>query len=650
MKLIELKLENFQGIKALTLTPGGEDIEIRGDNATGKTTLGNAITWLLYGKPLTDEKGFSPKTLDSNGAEVHNLTHGVDATFENNGEIIQLKKEFKEIWTKKRGTAKNTFSGHTTDYYLNEIPVKESEFTKRIEQICDPERAKILTNPFYFPGELKWNDRRSLLLSVCGDISDDDVIASNKEIALLTTILANGNGGSYPIDDFIKKTKGQMTAINNELASTPSRIDEAEKAKPETENIYRKVFEKEVEDYEGDLRTLETEKLNMENGQVDSTLFVKKSELNKQYSEEYSKYSVSRQKEKNEQVEALSKSAGLVREADNYIKFSLNNFNAAEQKIQAIQKTKQELTGQYKAVKAETWTGSTECPTCGQALPEDKIQEAVAAFNLNKSNRLEKINKQATESCSKNITEKAIEELKNWEMELAKSEAEFPFVEKDHETALSLAVEIPEFETTEISKKLKSAIKVVDDKINAPAENQEEIKRMVEEINATKEKISGLKRKLMNLDMAEVQEARIEELKAQEETLSAEYEKLEGHLFLCEQFIKTKVSLLTESINQRFKNVRFKLFEDQINGGLKEACEVLVPCAEGLVPFASANNAGRINAGIEIIDALSEYWGIEMPLIVDNAESVVELFDTKLQVIKLVVDGQYKKLQINGGK
>jgi len=141
---------------------------------------------------------------------------------------------------------------------------------------------------------------------------------------------------------------------------------------------------------------------------------------------------------------------------------------------------------------------------------------------------------------------------------------------------------------------------------------------------------------------------RIKELEEEEKQLNTTKESLEEMLYLAESFIVAKVELIKQEINGLFKSVQFKLFETQINGAIKEVCEVLVPSDSGLVPFTSANNAGKINAGIEIINILSNHWDVRMPIIVDNAESVTRLAQSNSQIIKLTVDEGCKELKIEG--
>ena len=128
-------------------------------------------------------------------------------------------------------------------------------------------------------------------------------------------------------------------------------------------------------------------------------------------------------------------------------------------------------------------------------------------------------------------------------------------------------------------------------------------------------------------------QAKIEQYKEQEKELAAEYEKAEKILDLCDEYTKLYTNLVSSRINDLFKNVDFTLFETQINGGIVETCEATV----NGVPYSDVNNAGKINAGLDIINVLSEHIGINTPIFIDNAESVNELIEVKSQVIRLTV-------------
>ena len=113
-------------------------------------------------------------------------------------------------------------------------------------------------------------------------------------------------------------------------------------------------------------------------------------------------------------------------------------------------------------------------------------------------------------------------------------------------------------------------------------------------------------------------------------------------IYLAEQFIIVKVNMLNERINQKFKHAKFKLFDKQINGGINEVCEVTY----NGIPYKDLNNAMRINIGLDTINTISAYYGVDAPIFIDNAESVTELFHTDAQQIRFYVSHD-KTLKFN---
>ena len=232
MKIDSLTLQNFQGVRDLTID-FGPDTEIRGDNATGKTTVANAITWLLTGKSLDGEKGYSPKPKGPDGIDIHNLETSVIAdVVMDDGTQVNLKKTISEKWTKKRGTTTEVYTGNTISYWIYGVPNSESEYNKYLDEHFPPDQTKILMNPLFFSQELDWKERRKLLLDVFGDVTQADVIASNGDLKPLGELLKNGDH-IRTVEDFGKIQKEQLKRLNAELDALPDRIDEAEKAIPE---------------------------------------------------------------------------------------------------------------------------------------------------------------------------------------------------------------------------------------------------------------------------------------------------------------------------------------------------------------------------------------------------------------------------------
>jgi len=237
MKILRLSLENFKGVRELTLDLNGRNAEIYGDNATGKTSIADAFTWLMFGRPYEDETEFTPKTRKGEDYS-HNLNHAVECDIEIDGEVVTFRRVYHEVYKKKQGSSVSTLSGNTTDYYINGVPKKEKEYQRYWEEIFEnPEIPKLLTLPHYFSsnpdaGGIHWEKRRAILLEICGDISDSAIMESDKELKALADIV-----GRNTVDEYRKIVKAQMSEVNHKLQFIPARIDEAQKAIPNTPGL-----------------------------------------------------------------------------------------------------------------------------------------------------------------------------------------------------------------------------------------------------------------------------------------------------------------------------------------------------------------------------------------------------------------------------
>src|SRR5690606_16272525 len=132
---------------------------------------------------------------------------------------------------------------------------------------------------------------------------------------------------------------------------------------------------------------------------------------------------------------------------------------------------------------------------------------------------------------------------------------------------------------------------------------------------------------------------RIEELEAEERRLAQEFEELERQLYLTEEFIRTKVRMLEDSINSRIRRARFKLFRQLVNGGVEETCETLL----NGVPWPSINGAGKIQVGLDIINTLANHYGFAPPVFIDDAVTITDIPETTGQQIRLIVSAADKR-------
>ena len=653
MKLLSISLTNFQGVRNAAFELGGEDATIYGANGTGKTTIANAATWLLFGNASTGAKGFDPKTKGPNG-DLHNLEHRVSARIQaEDGRVVMLTKVFHEVYKKKRGSAESEFSGNTIDYAVDGIPAKEKEYAEAVSGFFggDEELMKLLSTPSYFPDRMDWQRRRSLLLQLCGDISDEDVMESSDELNDLSEFLKipGVEGRSYTVEEYRKIAAARKTEINKRLEAIPGRIDEAERAVPDVhgrgEEEAREKLDALLRELEGPCKERQrvlSDSSDAVNRQIATEIKARMVDAKLRYASEESEKNKGVYLEIQDAKKELEQVRDDIRDAERAI-------SSTKLQIKQMRQLRETLMVQYKEAKSSAWDESAGvCPTCHRPLPEEDVQRLREEFNLKKSQRLEEINRRGHEEADKGAIAKLEAEFSAAERMLSKKKDEEREIQEKIKALDDKISPVSSFESTEAYKGFLSELEALEkNKNGAEAARAELLKPLEEHISKLEAEIDEQKRLLMSITLAKSQKERIAELEAEEKALAAEYEAVEHGIYLCEQFVRAKVSMLTERINERFQNVRFQLFQEQINGGVKECCEVLIPSPSGsMVPYPVANNAARINAGLEIIDVVSKHFGVSLPVFVDNAESVTSLIQIAAQVIRLVVSERDEKLRL----
>jgi len=654
MKLLTLKLENFQGLKSEEFNFNGHSASIYGDNATGKTTVFNAMTWLLFGKASTGAKNFTPKTKGQDG-DLHYLDHAAEATFQlQDGRVITLRKVFHEVYKKKRGSATEEFDGHTIDFYIDGVPTKEKEYEATMLSLCggSVEKMKMLTMPDYFPEEMSWDARRKILLEICGDVSDEDVINSTQELKDLPAFLLKPGTTNqyYDVEEYKKIASAKKTEINRQLQEIPGRIDEAQRAIPDITGLDPKAIDKKIQELNKQKSDLEMEKAQALSGDL-TTMAIRKqiSEANTRLAEARATYATKTSSLNEGTYAAINSLKRDQITVANRIQDAKADLERTQRTIERLKSHRESLINDYMAIQKESWDESKEtCPTCHRPLPEEEIQKLREAFNLQKSRRLEQINLQGQRECSKEMITELEEKANTLREQIKKDEQIIEDYELQLKTLQSQLKTPAPFESTEEYAQIMAEIARLREEENNKSGQVEAISaKYTEQIQALNEQIREQEQLKTKIFIAESQKERIAELSAKEKELSKQYEELERGIYLCEVFTKTKVSLLDDKINSKFKSVRFRLFQEQLNGGIKDDCEVMIPTEDGrMVPFTFANNAARINAGLEIIDTLSKHWNLAMPVFIDNAESVTRILKMDTQVIRLVVSEPDKKLRL----
>ena len=632
MKLLKLTVDNIKCFDAFVLEPQGRDMDIYGANGLGKTTIADCGLWLLFGKDSLGRKDFEIKPVDAKGEPIHFLDHRVEGVFEMaGGETLTLERTYKESWETQRGSSTKSFKGHETKFNVNGVPQTDGEYRKRIAAICDEEQFRLLTDPARFLA-LSWQDRRRMLFDVCGDMTDAEVIAASPELADLPALM-----GSHCLADFKKMTEAQRAAAKEERGAIPARIDEANRALPAEDHTD---WAAALKERNVALGKLQNERSSLQAGGKAAELRARIVDIDAERKSIDTEYA---NRENPARTEALKAKRAKGEEAETARSQVLSLERLVTEIDDRLTRQGAQLTAmraEANAERAKTYSGAAECPTCKRALPEEQMQAAVDEFNSAKARRLD-----AMVTAGKKLAAEHEALLKSFEEAKAAvipAEERYAALQAERD-----AIVIPEdvavdplgdpryaelgtqraeavHELNALTADSQSALAEIEDRIISAGDSVAEAQRG---IAAAKQRIDGL--------------VRVKELKAREKELSAQWESLERSLFLCEQFVRAKVRLLTERINERFQRTTFRLFREQINGGLTECCDVLWRENEAL-----PSNGQSVQIGLDIINTLAGHLDFAPPIFVDNAESVTDLPATEGQQLRLVVSKGDKTLRI----
>ncbi|MFT8362949.1 MAG: AAA family ATPase [Sporolactobacillus sp.] len=661
MKRIELKsleLSNFKGIKSFVIDANGSNVDVFGDNATGKTTLFDAFTWLLFDKDSQDKKDFQLKTVDASGAVQHQLNHSVTGTFLVDGKPLELKKVYYEKYTKKRGGDTSEFSGHTTDYYVNSVPSQKKEYEAKVSELVNgnEELFKLLTSPTYFNEQLKgkkskdWEARRAVLLRVCGDISDDEVIDSKKELTALPDVL-----GDHSIEDYRKILAAKRKEINQELDRIPIKIKEAKGLKPDLDGSSEADLKAKADELQEEVNAIDEKIAAIRSGgEIDS----KKNEIRKIEGKQMDMRNHF-QSGVHKQIDAKNTDYySLKARIDKDLRRSKELQEEIASNTAHVRKygnQMEDMRHEWKLISSREFEfiGETVCSECGQTLPEDKIdaakEHAKKHFNLRKSQDLEENKRIGFEIKAK--ADELIKETEKLKAEAQAAEERAKAAQPDLEAIKKeiddLNAGVKSIFDDPVFQAMQKQIKTIELEIKALEQSTDDaVMAETEKKRAVKQELVTTETALLKFDQVRRIDKRIAELETEEKRLAKEYERTEYELNLTDDFVRTKVDLLEGRINSKFKMARFKLFAEQINGGLQEVCETTY----NGVPYNALNNAAKINVGLDIINTLSEFYELSAPIFIDNREAVTHLINIDAQVISLIVSEADKQLRIEKDK
>ena len=639
IKIKRLSLENFKCHKALTLTFNGGNASIYGDNASGKTSIYDALTWLLFGKDSAGngEKNIEIKPLDSNGeVKDHDALTAVEAVMDVNGEELTLRRTYKEVWTTKRGSSEATYDGNTSEYYVDGVPCKKNAFQDKVNELVSEDNFRMLTSVSHFANGISWQDRRAVLFQVAGVMDDQQILATDASFAPLVESM-----GKLSIEDYKKKLLSEKRKYVGAKTEIPARISECQKTIEDIQGLDFVGAKAEVEALTHKKEGIEAQMLAIEH---DSAAEQKRLEIREAQLEMNALYNENK-------AYRASQATGSV---DVYrLRQELSNLNIRLGRMETSYKNEQayladcdkrieRARNEWMSTNGEVFTGGT-CVTCGQTLPADKLQRAKDSFEARKKNRLAEIEESANDF--KRDKMQAEDRLERQQADIGQLVTEIQQLEQQIADAESNVVEIKDMDGY---AERSAAINEKIEKLNG------ELADMVMDSNAAVQKLRADRAEIVRLiaelnviigkeSLLDYSKQRIESLREDARSAAECLEAIEKMLYLMENYSRYKTRFVEDSINGLFRVARFRLFREQANGGIEDRCDVV---HDG-VPYISVNNGMKINLGIDIINTLSTAYGVRVPLFVDNAESVTQLEKCGSQIIRLVVSENDKELRVN---
>ena len=655
IRLKSLHLENFKGIQNITMD-FSRRTNIHGANATGKTTIFDGFTWLLFNKDSTGNEKFDIRPLDAEGKRIDNVEIKVTALLDVDGTEVELSKVQKQNWVKKRGTDTVSLQGNINSFEVDGYPKLESDYKAYINQLIPEDLFKILTSPQYFAG-MDWKKQRTVLMKLAGRVSDLEIAREDAKFALLIPELEKAPS----TDDIRKKYAKALSEWKKRQAELPARIDEVSRQLVDVDVAELELYRNHLKE-----KIAETEQA-MDNSAGAYKEYQARFEEVMTLRKEVQEYRKKAEDKAEEQREKIRKK---IRDCDSTIsiarqgsKFAVLEAERLERQIGSRQEEKVSLQNEWRAKKAQNYQeyvplpdlgqDALICPVCHREFQDDRREQIIRdheelcrkheedyrkgmdAFELDKKKSLAAIEEKG------NAVVETIRNLKAEKERIQNQIAEHEKNVKNAETEKAdlekILLQIPVdagLSDDQVFAEMQLRLSKMEEALSSMNNGEDSRSQMKIRLSGLREELSATEQKIASSDNSKV-EARIEELQEEQREVGQKVADQEQMLYLLDQFVMEKMQRISELINSKFDTVSWKLFDIQINGGVKECCE----CTVNGVPYSALNSGHRIVAGLDIIRSLSQLYEASAPIFIDNAESINEfnLPDMDAQMICLSV-------------
>lgn len=642
-----LSLLNFKGIRNLHVSFGENLTVISGRNAAGKTSIADAIMWVLFDVGYDGNK-LEPKTFDKNHEIIKEIPHEAELTLLVDGDQIVLKRSLSDAWKGDKCT--NTYK-----YYVDGDVTTAGDFKKVVESICPDSVFRLISSATNFCS-LPWQKQRELLESLAEKYTTQDITQGDERFDFVVEELKKKS-----IADLIHHIKYKRKEVQKQLDAVPVRLAELNKSLPESQDWdalsaeKTKLNDKLVElankmqairiggadkvRYDGILKKIEfaeKRKRNMEQGAMNLA------------TEQATKH----QSDVITANIAVKKAQSLVDDLKATMRGYTESEIHAKDKKEECERKVVDINNRLDELSKSRWSWNAEdgiCPHCGQPLPAEDVErikkESKDRFNERKSNASKKIQEefngiQQEYTDAKNLLEKLDNDRMVTTNQLVKAnktlkEAEFKKLEVDAEKPKTYEQILAEKE------EYQQVVKEIADlqaELNKPSASSDENAKMLAELEKEREPIGIRYNEVLELLATKETYDRISELiekaKQDKESYQNQLDELDEQLDLANEYNKKSCHLLEENVNGHFSYVKWSMFTHDLDGNMKPYCE----CYHDGVPYSRLNGAAKVNAGIDIANTFSRFYQVSAPMVLDECESVNDpIYSGDQQQIRLKV-------------
>jgi len=640
MKIKSIKISNFKGLKRFH-TSFNQVTNIVGTNGVGKSTIMDAFLWCLTGKNSEGKEEFKITPQDEKGNNIENLENDVTVVVDD----IPYRTVRTEKWTKRRGESFKSLTGYEYEYLIDGVPKSKSDYRSTLSTVLNPDNFQLLSNPLHF-AKMHWKDQRSALVGIANIKSDTEIakelVSESKFMNQVLWLISKG----MSIEDQKLKLQRQIKELEKKPDDIRTRIDQNERMKPDPINVTE--INSNIVKLEQELKSIEDagKSIFAEYSQQREENQKKKDQLTQLNTKLFSVERCIRENFDTSNLPLIKKRSKLSQtktQTDiliNEIRDQKVNLKSKLSTLKSEYDTAVKLWDENEASEFKLDEKETICPTCKRQYDDsDSIRVTMEEnFNENKAKRRSQITEMGSKA--KLGIESIENQIKEAEDRIPKLESKLLNLQNEIEE-----IEIPTQESIDFGKYpdwvgIKEQIEKIENSIIEPElKTDQDTENRKSEIKA---QISDFQKSLGVIGQIEKYDADNNALKKELADISSQVVSIEGEIDAIQKFQRRKMSIVEESVNSMFEVAKFRLWEEHINGNDKETCVLLY----NGVPFSDASTAQKTMVGLDIIKTFQKHYGVELPLFIDNRESIVQIPDMPNQIINMIVDKNVETLTV----